>query len=164
MHIDNSVEMIIYIYIYIYRRPLIFYKSSNFMITFIDNPSSTRNLKCLMVTIVIDIIIKTVRNMDLEKSIHQKTYVASFLSSWCTSRILRIIMNTFGGFCLSVSSANDFSDNIMKYCARIISVEYVRFGNNIFKLQSSHIFSIVFCVTRYYISSVTTLIIRKKII
>ena len=52
---------------HIYRRPLIFYKSSDIMITFIDSPPLTRNLKCPKITIVIDIIMKTVGNMDLEK-------------------------------------------------------------------------------------------------
>ena len=137
MHMDISVEMIIFIVV-----PLIFFKSSDITITFIDSPSSTRSLKCPMITIVLDIITKTVGNADLEKKRQLISIFMSrrFWSSWSTSRTLRIIMNTFARFCLSVPSSNNFFDNIMKYSVRIMSVEYVGFGNNIFKLQSSHNF------------------------
>ena len=150
----------------IYRRSLIFYKSSDIMITFIDSPSSTRNLKCTMITILIDIIMKTVGNMDLEKN--------NWLVYLCRVFVYRLDPRhvfSVSSWIVSVDSVwvcrlpTIFYDNIMKYCVQIMSVEYVRFGNNIFKLQSSHIFSIVFCLPRYYITSVTILPIRlKKII
>ena len=102
--LENTYNILYSIYAYrhfcrddhIYRRPLVFYKSSDILITFIDSPSSTRSLKLPMITIVIDIIIlslprlvcETVRNMDLEKKkIDQRTCVASFLSSWSMTRI-----------------------------------------------------------------------------
>ena len=99
------------------------------MITFIDSPSSTRRLKCQMITIVIEKIILSLSRLVLETVVRR-----FFLSSWSTSRVLRIIMNTFGRFCLSVSSPNDFFYNIMKYCVRIMSINYVRFGNIIFQI------------------------------
>ena len=143
------------------------------MITFIVSPSFDTKPKIIMITFIIDIIILSLslsvcsilKNMDPDSQwISILFYVVFEINRLNPRRVCRrIIMNTFDRFWSIFSSPNRILFHVWWNIAYGSSLPSASNLEIILSECNHHsCFWIVFCLARYYISSVTILSILKK--